>query len=52
MMEKLSLEKENITKDIIKLQNEKELDYTTIKYVRHTFGLEKETNTIKYYQLL
>ena len=48
-MEMLSLEKENITKDIINLQNEKELDYTTIKDIRHNFGLEKETDTIKYY---
>ena len=47
-MENLSLEKENIIKDIrnlFRLQNE--LNYTTIKDIKNPFGLEKETKAIK-----
>ena len=47
-MESLSLEKENIIKDIRNLfRLEKELNYTAIKDIRNLFGLEKETKAIK-----
>ena len=39
MMESLSLEKENITKDIF--LDKKELNYTAIKGIRNLFRLEK-----------
>ena len=47
-MESLSLEKENIIKDIRNLfRLEKELNYTAIKDIRNLFRLEKETKAIK-----
>ena len=46
--ESLSLEKENIIKDIRKLfRLKKELNYTGIKDIRTLFTLEEETKTIK-----
>ena len=47
-MESLSLEKENIIKDIRNLfRLKKELNYTGIKDIRALFRLEEETKTIK-----
>ena len=44
IMESLSLEEENIFKDIRNLfRLKKELNYTPIKSVRNIFRLEKET---------
>ena len=49
MIGNLSLEQENITKDIKNIFSlEKELDYTATKDVRNIFRLEKETKAIKY----
>ena len=48
MIESLSLEEENIIKDIRNLfRLKKELNYTAIKDIRNFFRLEKETKTIK-----
>ena len=47
-MESLSLQEENIIKDIINLFRLKsELNYTAIKDTRDLFRLEKETKAIK-----
>ena len=47
-MESLSLEEENIIKDIINLfRLKKELNATVIKGIRNLFRLEKETKAIK-----
>ena len=47
-MESLSLEEENIIKDIRNLfRLKKELNYTAIKGIRNLFRLEKETKAIK-----
>ena len=48
-MESLSLEEENIIKDIRNLfRLKKEQNYTAIKDIRNLFRLEKETKAIKY----
>ena len=48
MIESLSLEEENIIKDIRNLfRLKKELNYTAIKDIRNFFRLEKETKAIK-----
>ena len=48
MMESLSLEEENIIKDIRNLFGPiKELKYTAIKDIKNLFKLEKETTEIK-----
>ena len=47
-MESVSLEKENVNKDIGSLfRLKKELNYTAIKDIRNIFRLEKETKTVK-----
>ena len=47
-MESLSLEEENIVKDIRNLfRPKKELNYTAIKDIRNPFRLEEETKAIK-----
>ena len=47
-MESLSLEEENIIKDIRNIfRLKKGLNYTAIKDVRHLFILKKETKAIK-----
>ena len=47
-MESLSLEEENITKDIKSLSRLiKEINFTAIKDKRYLFRLEKETKAIK-----
>ena len=47
-MESISLEEENIIKDIINLfRLKKELNATAIKGIRNLFRLEKETKAIK-----
>ena len=47
-MESLSLEEENIIKDIRNLSRlKKELNYTAIKDISNLFILEKQTKTIK-----
>ena len=48
MMESLSLEEENVTKDIKSLfRLKKEINFTAIKDKRYLFRLEKETKAIK-----
>ena len=48
MMESLSFEEENISKDIKNLfRLKKEPNYTTIKNIRNLLQLEKETKAIK-----
>ena len=48
MMESLSLEEENISKDIRNLfRLKKEQNCTTIKEIRNLFKLEKEPKAIK-----
>ena len=48
-MESLSLEEENIIKDIRNLfRLKKELNYTAMKDIRNLFRQEKETKAIKY----
>ena len=48
-MESVSLEEENIIKDIrILFTLKKELNYTAIKDIRNLFRLEKETKAIKH----
>ena len=47
-MESLSLQKENIIKDIRNFfRLKKELNYTAIKNIRNLFRLEKETKAVK-----
>ena len=47
-MESLSLERENITKDIRYLfRLKKNLNYITIRDIKNLFSLEKETKAIK-----
>ena len=47
-MESLSLEEENIIKDIRNLfKLKKEQNYTAVKYIRNLFRYEKETKPIK-----
>ena len=48
MMESLSLEKENLNKDMRHLSRlKKEINYTSIKDIINLFSLENETKAIK-----
>ena len=48
MLESLSLEEENIIKDIVNLfRLKKKLKYTIFIYIKNLFTLEKETKAIK-----
>ena len=48
MLESLSLEEENIIKDIVNLfRLKKKLKYTIFIYIKNLFRLEKETKAIK-----